>query len=48
MTVHKTFTVINNKIYKIIEIKSRGPAGSTIINKYMEEVKSLKEILNEV
>lgn len=48
MTVHKTFTVINNKIYKIIEIKSRGPAGSTIITKHMEEVTSLKEILNEV
>ena len=48
MTVRKTFTVINNKIYKIVEIKSRGPAGSTIITNHMEEVKSLKEILNEV
>lgn len=48
MTVHKTFTVINNKIYKIIEIKSRGPAGSTIITKHMEEVTNPEEILNEV
>ena len=48
MTECKTFTVINNKIYKVIEIKSRGPAGSTIITKYMQEVTSIKEILNEV